>query len=122
VVSYATSPAAEIVFAASPPPTPPTANIIDGCFRQVEFAAVLANGRPEARPLAQKWIDFMLSGRFQEDMPLNMFVLPVVPDAKVPDVFNQTGAHIANPVTMSLDEISSLRDSVTQEWTDIVLH
>lgn len=122
VVSYATSPAAEIVFAASPPPTPPTANITDGCFRQVEFAAVLANGRPQARPLAQKWIDFMLSRRFQEDMPLQMFVLPVDPGATVPEVFNQTGAHISNPVTMSLDQVSALRDPVIQEWTDIVLH
>ena len=122
VVSYATSPAAEVVFAESPPPSPPTANVADGCFRQVEFAAVLANGRPEARPLAQKWIDFMLSKRFQEDMPLNMFVLPVLPDAVVPDVFAQTGANVDKPVTMTLDEIASIRDQVIGEWTDIVLH
>ena len=122
VVSYATSPAAEIVFAASPPPTPPTANVTDGCFRQIEFAAVLANGRPQARPLAQKWIDFMLSRRFQEDMPLNMYVLPVDPGATVPDVFSQTGAKIANPITMPLDQIAALRDRVIGEWTDIVLH
>jgi thiamine transport system substrate-binding protein len=121
VVSYATSPAAEVVLAETRPPFPPTANVSHGCFRQVEFAAVLANGRPEARPLVQKWIDFMLSKRFQEDMPLNMFVLPVIADAEVPMIFKQTGAHIFDPFTMSLGEISALRDRVIQEWTDIVL-
>jgi thiamine transport system substrate-binding protein len=122
VVSYATSPAAEVVLAESRPPFPPTANVSHGCFRQVEFAGVLANRRPEARALAQKWIDFMLSKRFQEDMPLNMFVLPVQPDAAVPVIFRQTGAQITDSVTMSIDEISSIRDQVIQEWTDIVLH
>jgi len=122
VVSYATSPAAEVVLAESRPPFPPTANVSHGCFRQVEFAAVLANGRPDARPVAQKWIDFMLSKLFQEDMPLNMFVLPVQPDATVPAIFRQTGAQVTDSVTMPIDQISSIRDQVIQEWTDIVLH
>jgi len=122
VVSYATSPAAEVVLAETRPPFPPTANVSHACFRQVEFAALLTNGRPEVRPLAAKWIDFMLSKRFQEDMPLNMFVLPVLPDAAVPAIFRQTGAYITDYYTMSIDEISSIRDQVIQEWTDIVLH
>ncbi len=45
------------------------------CFRQIEFVGILKNG--QNKPLAQKFVDFMLSQKFQEDMPLNMFVYPV---------------------------------------------
>jgi thiamine transport system substrate-binding protein len=122
VVSYATSPAAEVVGASPAPETPPTANIDDGCFRQIEFVGLLAGARPEAKPLAQKWIDFMLSRQFQEDMPLNMYVLPVDPGAAIPDVFTQTGARATHPIEMPYDQIGQIRDQVIQEWTDIVLH
>jgi len=122
VISYATSPAAEVVGVDPTPSSSPIGNVAIGCFRQVEFAAVLANGRAAARALAQKWIDFMLSRRFQEDMPLNMFVLPVAPDVAVPDVFSQTGALIADPIRLAPSQIAVLRDRVIREWTDIVLH
>ncbi len=122
VVSYATSPAAEVVGASPAPETPPTANIDDGCFRQIEFVGLLAGARPEAKPLAQKWIDFMLSRQFQEDMPLNMYVLPVDPGAAIPDVFTQTGAQATHPIEMPYQQIGQIRDQVIQEWTDIVLH
>jgi thiamine transport system substrate-binding protein len=122
VVSYATSPAAEVVGASPAPETPPTANIDDACFRQIEFVGLLAGARPEAKPLAQKWIDFMLSRQFQQDMPLNMYVLPVEPGAAIPDVFTQTGAQATHPIEMPYDQIGQIRDQVIQEWTDIVLH
>jgi len=121
-VSYATSPAAEVVGVSPAPETPPTANIDDGCFRQIEFVGLLAGARPEAKPLAQKWIDFMLSRQFQEDMPLNMYVLPVDPNAAIPDVFTQTGAQATNPIEMPYEQIGQIRDQVIGEWTDIVLH
>jgi thiamine transport system substrate-binding protein len=122
VVSYATSPAAEIVGAASPPANPPTANIDDGCFRQVEFAAVLAGGRPAAKSLAHAWIDFMLSRTFQDDIPLQMYVYPVDPAATIPDVFNQTQASASQPIELPYDQIGQVRDQVIQEWTNVVLH
>jgi thiamine transport system substrate-binding protein len=122
VVSYATSPASEVVGASPAPETPPTANIDDGCFRQIEFVGLLTGARPEAKPLAQKWIDFMLSRQFQEDMPLNMYVLPVDPGAAIPAVFTQTGARATHPIEMPYDQIGQIRDQVIQEWTNIVLH
>lgn len=122
VVSYATSPASEVVGASPAPAKPPTANIDDGCFRQIEFVGLLAGARPEAKTLAQKWIDFMLSRQFQEDMPLNMYVLPVDPGAAIPDVFTQTDAQATHPIEMPYDQIGQIRDQVIGEWTDIVLH
>ena len=41
VVSYASSPAAEVIYAAKPLATAPTAAVEDGCYRQVEYAGVL---------------------------------------------------------------------------------
>src|SRR5699024_7451206 len=71
VVSYATSPAAEVYFADPQPTESPSANIDDGCFRQIEFAGVLSGAKNAAG--AQAWIDYMASPKFQSDMPLNMF-------------------------------------------------
>ena len=66
-------------------PDAPTAVIESTCFRQVEFAGVLAGTKHAAA--AQAFIDFMLSTTFQDDMPLNMFVYPVSTKATLPDVF-----------------------------------
>ena len=45
VVSYATSPAAEVIFASQRPAATPTAVVVDSCVRQVEFAGVLAGAK-----------------------------------------------------------------------------
>lgn len=121
VVSYASSPPVEVYFAETLPETAPTGAIVadDTCFRQIEFAGVLRNGKnPEA---AQKFIDFLLSTEFQEDMPLQMFVFPVNPDAELPDVFVQYAQVAENPVTMSIDAIEASRDEWIQTWTETVL-
>ena len=63
VVSYATSPAAEVIFAKTPPTTAPTAVVADSCFRQIELAGVLDGARNEKG--ARAFIDFMLAEQFQ---------------------------------------------------------
>ena len=59
VVSYATSPVAEVVFAEEPLDRAPTAAVTESCYRQVEFAGVLAGTEHPARP--REVIDFLLS-------------------------------------------------------------
>src|SRR4051794_29201818 len=120
VVSYATSPAAEVYFADPQPAESPTGNIDDGCFRQTEFAGVLTGAKNPAG--AQAWINFMASTEFQSDMALNMFVLPVNPDAEVPDLFKTFGATATQPLTMDPADIAAHRDRWIQEWTDAVIH
>ena len=61
----------------------------DGCFRQVEFVGILKGTRH--REAAGALIDFLLSLRFQQDVPLQMFVFPARTDAKLPPVFEQLG-------------------------------
>lgn len=116
VVSYNTSPAAEIVFADPPVTEPPTASITapGTCFRQIEFVGILKGTKNRA--LAEKFVDFMLSQAFQEDMPLQMFVFPVLPDAKLPDVFTTAIDVPGAPVTMSPQEIADNRDAWIQGW------
>ncbi|MCI0397923.1 MAG: thiamine ABC transporter substrate-binding protein, partial [Chloroflexi bacterium] len=74
VVSYASSPPAEVVFADPPIDEPPTAAVTgsESCFRQVEFVGILKD--TAHRETAEAFIDFMLDVTFQEDVPLNMFV------------------------------------------------
>ena len=57
------------------------------CFRQIEFAGVLRGARNEEG--ARKLVDFMLSKRFQEDIPLQMFVFPARREAALPPEFEQ---------------------------------
>jgi len=120
VVSYATSPAAEVYFSQGKYTEPPTGNVLgDGaCFRQVEFAGVFKNARHA--DLARKLLDFMVSTRFQEDIPIQMFVFPVNPNAKLPDFykFAQTPPH---PAQVSPADIAANRDTWIKAWTQTVL-
>ena len=59
VVSYATSPPAEVIFAKARPKTAPTAAVTSSCFRQVELAGVLKGARNPAG--AKALLDFMLA-------------------------------------------------------------
>jgi thiamine transport system substrate-binding protein len=119
VVSYATSPAAEVIFAATPLDESPTAAIEDGCFRQVEYAGVLRGTANEEG--ARALIDFMLSERFQADVPGSMFVYPVRDDVPLPAAFTEHAIQPAAPLTLPPEEIDAGRDRWIDEWTQIVL-
>jgi len=119
VTSYATSPVADVLYS-DPPRTEPAIGVVaDTCFRQVEFAGVLrGTEEPEA---AAELVDFMLSPRFQEDVPLNMFVEPVNERAQLPEVFEANRTEIDEPLSLSPAEIEAGRDRWTERWTEIVL-
>ena len=121
VVSYASSPPAEVVFANPPIDAPPTAAVTASgtCFRQVEFAGILKG--TQNRDLAEKWIDFMLSLRYQEDLPLNQFVYPVHPDAKLPEVFDKWSVIATDPASLDPAVIAANRDKWIEQWTETVL-
>ena len=119
VVSYASSPPAEVFFAEPPPDTAPTGVITDGCFRQIEFVGVLRGTEHEEG--AQALIDFMLSLPFQDDIPLNMFVFPVNQDASLPEVFVEHTIIPEEPLEMPAEEIGANRDRWVEEWTATVL-
>jgi len=121
VVSYATSPAAEVYFADPQPAESPTGSMSapGETFRQIEFVGILKNaGQPE---LARRWVDFMLGQRFQEDIPLQMWVYPANPDAALPELFTVHAQVPPGPATLSPDAIAAGRDRWVPAWTDTVL-
>jgi thiamine transport system substrate-binding protein len=121
VVSYASSPPAEVVFAETPLKDAPTASIVgpDTCFRQIEFVGILKG--TQKRALAEKFVDFMLSLPFQEDMPLQMFVYPVNQNAKLPDEFMKYAQVPQQPASLDPAEIAANRDKWIADWTATVL-
>jgi thiamine transport system substrate-binding protein len=122
VVSYATSPAAEFFFAAEPKPAaaPTVALLPDGgSFRQVEFAGVLKGTRQGG--LARRFVAFLLSRRFQEDIPLQMWVHPADSGARLPEVFTRFAVVPARPSILDPALIDARRTEWTREWTKIVL-
>lgn len=121
VVSYASSPPVEVLFADPPVDSALTGSVVgDGtCFRQIEFAGVLKG--TDNLEGAQKFIDFLLSKEFQEDIPLQMFVFPVNPDAELPELFVEYAAIPENPARMTIDEIDAGREDWIRAWTEAVL-
>jgi thiamine transport system substrate-binding protein len=121
VVSYGSSPAAEVIFAETRPDDAPTASIIgrDTCFRQIEFVGILKG--TQNRALAEKFVDFMLSKQFQEDVPLQMFVYPVNPNAALPEEFTQYAQAPEQTAELAPEVIAENRDAWIQTWTDVVM-
>lgn len=121
VVSYATSPAAEVFFADPQPAESPTASLLvpGGSFKQIEFVGILKGAKePE---LARQWVDFMLGDIFQADIPLQMWVYPAQTNAPLPEVFTKHANVPTDAVTLTPDQIEAGREKWIQAWTDAVL-
>ena len=121
VVSYATSPVAEVIYAAEPITEAPTASITgtNTCFRQVEYAGILKGTKN--LPLARRFIDFMLDTTFQEDLPLQNFVYPVNPAAKIPEEFIRYAQVPLHPAVLDPALIAAKRDQWISDWTEVML-
>ena len=118
VVSYSTSPAAEVFFSEGAAKTPPTANVIpDGSklFRQVEGAAVL-NGTKHAE-LARKFIDFTLRDSFQKQIPETMFVYSAIPNLETPEWWQWADVDVQ---PAQLDVSAETVDRWIRQWTEIM--
>lgn len=119
VVSYSTDPAAEVYFAGRSLAASPVGVVKSSCFGQVELAGVLRGARnPDG---ARRLVDFLLSQRFQEGIPLTMFVYPVRTGAALPEVFRRFSPPIAHPLELSPAVIGANRDAWIRTWTDTVL-
>ncbi|MDQ1458196.1 MAG: thiamine transport system substrate-binding protein [Actinomycetota bacterium] len=120
VVSYGSDPAADVLGSSPHRDTPNVGVIASTCFRQIEYAGVLHGARNV--PGAQALLDFMMTRRFQEDMPLQMYVNPVVPGAKLPAVFTKWAVDPPHPYSIDPATISAKRNDWIKEWTDLVVH
>ena len=119
VVSYGSSPPAEVLYAATPIDEPPTGVIESTCFRQTEYVGVLRGTRNPG--LARALVDYLLDVPFQESMPLSLFVFPVNPQAKLPELFARFAVRAVSPLTLDPDVIAANRDGWLDEWRAIAL-
>lgn len=119
VVSYASSPPAEVIFAEEPITEAPTAVIDEGCYRQIEFAGILdGTDHPVEAGLL---IDFMLSPEFQEQIPLTWFVFPANETVELPAEFVEHTIIPASPLSLDPGLVEQNREQWIEEWTEIVL-
>ena len=119
VVSYATSPAAEVFFNELEAPPTASVNTPGNSFQQIEFVGILKNSPNQAA--ARKLIDFLLSPTFQQDIPQHQWVYPANKKAPVGDLFTQWAKVPAEPVTLPADEIAAKREKWLEDWTDLLL-
>ncbi|NKY11783.1 thiamine ABC transporter substrate-binding protein [Cellulomonas hominis] len=112
-------------YASSPPETvpeggdaPTTGALLDTCFRQVEYAGVLAGAQnPEG---ARQLVDFLLSDAVQADIPGSMYMYPVSSAVDLPAEWAQWAPLSDQPYEVPLDDIAANRDTWVREWTDLV--
>ena len=119
VVSYGSSPPAEVLYAEKPIDTPPTAVIESTCFRQTEYVGALRGTRNPN--LAAKLISYLLDVPFQESMPLSLFVFPVNKKAALPELFTKFAVAPKNPLTLDPTDIEKNRDAWLNSWREIIL-
>jgi thiamine transport system substrate-binding protein len=119
VVSYATSPPAEIVYAEGEPPARPSTSVMtDGCYRQIEYAGILAGTDQPAA--AQQVIDWLLSPEVQADIPLNMFVFPARQDIPLPPVFTEFAAQVDSAEQLPAEFVAENVGDLLTEWGSVM--
>lgn len=113
-------------YSSSPPETvpeggtaPTTGALLDTCFRQVEYAGVLAGAANPAGAAAL--IDFLLSDEVQADIPGSMYVYPVSTAVSVPDEWAQWAPLADSPFEVPAADIAAHREEWLDQWSDVVL-
>ena len=119
VVSYGSSPPAEVLYSDPPVTVPPTSVMESSCFRQTEYVGRLRGTKNTTG--ADKLIDFLLSKTFQESLPLSLFVFPVNESAALPDVFQKFAVKPAHPLVLDAETIAQNRETWIEQWADSAL-
>ena len=110
VVSYASSPAAEVAEDGKPR----TSALLDTCYRQVEYAGVLTGSqRPEQ---ARKVVDFLLSQQFQVTVAASMYVYPARQGVTLPAGWAQAAPLPDKPPALDGDKVQAGREKWIGQW------
>ena len=122
VVSYSTSPPAEVIFA-DPPlakgSPAPTGVASETCFKQIEYAGVLRGTKYSGQ--AQQLVEYLAGPTFQALLPESLFVYPANQDVALPQSFVDYAPEITTSFSIPPDEIAKNRQSWTEQWSAIVL-
>jgi thiamine transport system substrate-binding protein len=119
VISYGSSPPYEVLYADPPRTDAPTAVVEATCVRQFEYAGVLRGS--ERSDAARQLVDFLVSERFQRELPLSLFVYPVDQSATLPEAFTTYTVIPDRPIEIDPDAVRANRERWQDEWTTTVL-
>ncbi|EJG0782695.1 thiamine ABC transporter substrate binding subunit [Vibrio parahaemolyticus] len=110
VLSYTTSPAYHLI--AENDSKFATANFAEGHYMQVEVAAKVKGSKNSE--LADQFMNFILSDKFQSAMPTGNWMYPVT-DVELPKGF-ETLSVPSKSLSFSADEVAKMRKSWIREW------
>lgn len=113
VLSYDSSPA----FTIADDGTSTTSALLDTCFRQVEYAGVLAGAEnPQG---AEAVVDFLLSPEVQAALPESMYVFPVDSSVQLPKEWAEFAQQPTDPLSVDPADVAEHRDEWLREWSDV---
>jgi thiamine transport system substrate-binding protein len=120
VVSYASSPAAEVFYSKEKITEPPTGSLTlkGAVFRQVEGVALVRGG--QQREAAQRFLEFMRSAPVQEALQTSMWMYAAEPHTQRPDVMR----HAVEPSghdSPANEAIAARGADWVDRWTRVVL-
>ena len=108
-----------MIFADPPRDDAPTGVIESTCFRQIEFAGVLAGtDHPDE---AAELVRFLGSEQFQAELALNLFVYPANSAVALPQEFDDFAVVPDTSRTLDPDLIDENRSDWIDEWSTLVL-
>lgn len=117
VLSYASSPPAEVIFSEGRRDEPVSVIMDASCVRQVEYAGILAG--TENRILAEDLLRTMLGRPWQEQLPLANFVYPVM-EVDLPDEFSRWAPPVKDPLSLPADVVDANRETWIDEWRSLM--
>ena len=120
VLSYATSPAAEVFYSKVKLDTSPTANLplTGSVFLQVEGIALIKGGHERAA--AEKFIQFMRSAAVQKDLQTTMWMYPVMKGTPLSPVYGYAQEPAAHQ-TPKPEMIQRNSQAWVKRWVNVVL-
>ncbi len=115
VLSYNTSPPFTVPEGGD---RPTTSAVLSTCYRQVEYAGVLADAdNPDGARTVVQWLQ---SRAVQEALPTNMYVLPVDGEATLPPAWARWAPRPDATSSLDPSRVAQMRETWIREWTDLV--
>lgn len=116
VLSYASSPPSTVPEGGD---APTTRALLDTCFRQVEYAGVLAGAaNPEG---ATQLLEFLLSDDVQADIPVSMYMFPVSSAVDLPAEWVTWAPLAEEPFDVAPADIAENREQWLASWSETVI-
>ncbi len=117
-VSYATDPAYDSYYANNSEPNIGAILLNGTAYVQIEGAGIVKGAKhPE---LAKKFIEWLLTPDFQDEIPTHQWMYPVNPNAKLPEAYKYA-AKVENPVTLKPSEIANKYNTWLKQWVALMV-